>query len=105
MLTTMQSGVIDTAMESVEFTEVTNGFHVEPRCRVCRNDQVREELGAMTDQELFAYEREHDGGPYMTLVKAKGMQRVALHSWHVGAARKKADREARAEAGRGLHQK
>jgi hypothetical protein len=41
----------------------------------------------------------------MTLVKAKGMQRVALRFWHVGAARKKADREAEAEAWRRLHQK
>ena len=41
----------------------------------------------------------------MTLVKAKGMQRVALQFWHVGAARKKADREARAEARRRLLQK
>ena len=32
----------------------------------------------MTDQELLAYEREHHGDPHMTLVKAKGMQRVAL---------------------------
>ena len=39
----------------------------------------------MTDQELFAYEREHHGDPYMTLVRAKGMQRVALQLWHVGA--------------------
>ncbi len=54
---------------------------------------TREELVAMTDQELLAYEREHHGDPYMTLVKAKGMQRVALQFWHVGAARKKADRE------------
>jgi hypothetical protein len=33
------------------------------------------------------------------------MQRVALQFWHVGAARKKADREAEAEARRRLHQK
>jgi hypothetical protein len=66
---------------------------------------ARDELSAMTDQELLAYEREHHGDPYMTLVKAKGMQRVALRFWHVGAARKKADREARAEARRRLHQK
>jgi hypothetical protein len=32
----------------------------------------------MTDQELLAYEREHHGDPYMTLLKAKRMQRVAL---------------------------
>jgi hypothetical protein len=41
----------------------------------------------------------------MTLVMAKGMQRVALQFWHVAAARMKADREARAEARRRLHQK
>jgi hypothetical protein len=34
------------------------------------------ELAAMTDEELFTFEREHHGDPYMTLVKAKGMQRV-----------------------------
>jgi len=66
---------------------------------------TREELSAMTDQELLAYEREHHGDPYMTLVKAKGMQRVALRFWHVGAARTKADREAQAEARRRLHEK
>jgi hypothetical protein len=66
---------------------------------------TREELAAMTDQELLAYEREHHGDPYLTLLRAKGMQRVALQFWHVGAARKKADREVRAEARRRLHQK
>ena len=66
---------------------------------------TREELAAMTDQELLAYEREHHGDPYMTLLRAKGMQRVALQFWHVGAARKKADREAQAEARRRLLQK
>jgi hypothetical protein len=65
---------------------------------------TREELAAMTDQELLAYEREHHGDPYVTLLRAKGMQRVALQFWHVGAARKKADREAQ-EAWRRLHQK
>jgi hypothetical protein len=66
---------------------------------------TREELAAMTDQELSASEREHHGDPYMSLLKAKGMQRVALQFWHVGAARNKADREARAEVRRRLHQK
>jgi hypothetical protein len=66
---------------------------------------TREELAAMTDQELLAYEHEHHGDPYLTLLKAKGMQRVALRFWHVGAARTKADREAEAEARRRLHQK
>jgi hypothetical protein len=41
----------------------------------------------------------------MSLVKAKGMQRVALQFWHLGAARTKADRETRAEARRRLLQK
>ena len=54
----------------------------------------RDELAAMTDLELLAYEREHHGDPYMSLLKAKGMQRIALQLWHVGATRKKADREA-----------
>jgi hypothetical protein len=40
----------------------------------------------------------------MTLLKAKGMQRVALQFWHVGMARKKADRRAQAEARRRMHQ-
>ena len=34
---------------------------------------TREELAAMTDQELLTYEHEHHGDPYMTLLKAKGM--------------------------------
>jgi hypothetical protein len=68
-------------------------------------DMTREELSAMTDRELLAYEREHHGHPYMTLVSAKGMQRVALQLWHVGAARTKAGREAEAEARHRLHQK
>jgi hypothetical protein len=50
---------------------------------------TREELAAMTDQELLAYEREHHGNPYMTLAKAKAMQRVALQFGHLGAAKKK----------------
>ena len=41
----------------------------------------------------------------MTLLRAKGMQRVALQFWQVGAAWNKADREAQAEARRRLLQK
>ena len=52
----------------------------------------------MTDQELLAYEREHHGDPYLTLLKAKGMQRVALQFWRFRAAQNKADREAQEEA-------
>jgi hypothetical protein len=66
---------------------------------------TREELAAMTDQELLAYEREHHGDPYMTLGEASEMQMVALKFWHLGAAKKKADREAQEEARRRLHEK
>jgi hypothetical protein len=67
---------------------------------------TRQELAAMTDPELLAYEREHHGNPYMTLAKAKEMQRVALQFWHLGAAKEKADREAQEEeARRRLHDK
>ena len=59
----------------------------------------------MTDQELVADEREDRGQPYMGLLKATWMQRVALQSWHVGVARMKADREAEAKARRRLLQK
>ena len=59
----------------------------------------------LTDQELLAYEREYHGDPCMSLLRAKGMQRVALQFWHVGAAWKKADREAEAEVRRRLLQK
>ena len=41
----------------------------------------------------------------MTLAKAKEMQRVALQFWHLGAAKKKADRQAQEEARRRLRQK
>jgi hypothetical protein len=65
-------------------------------------EMTREELSAMTDPELLAYERKHHGDPYMTLAKAKEIQRLALQFWHLGAAKKKADREAREEAVRRL---
>jgi hypothetical protein len=69
------------------------------------NEATREELAAMTDQELLAYEREHHADPYVSLLRAKGMQRLALRFWPVGAAWKKADRVAEAEARRRLLQK
>jgi hypothetical protein len=41
-MTTLEvSNIIDTAMESVELAPRINGFHLEPRCRVCRNDILR----------------------------------------------------------------
>jgi hypothetical protein len=35
------SGVGDESVESTELAPGADGFHLEPRCRVCRNDQVR----------------------------------------------------------------
>jgi hypothetical protein len=52
-------------------------------------EMTREELSAMTDRELLAYERKHHGDAYMTLAKAKKMQRVALQFWHLGQPRRR----------------
>jgi hypothetical protein len=68
-------------------------------------DMTREELAAMTDQELLAYERERHGDPYMPLSMAKAMQKLDFKFWHLGAAKKEADREAQEEARRRLHDK
>jgi hypothetical protein len=61
---------------------------------------TREELAAMTDQELLAYEREHHGDPYMSLLKAKRMQRVALSSGMLGRPERR--RTGRPRRGRGV---
>jgi hypothetical protein len=34
-------GVVDASVESMELASGINGFYLEPRCRICRNDQVR----------------------------------------------------------------
>ena len=59
----------------------------------------------MTEQERLADEREHHGDPYMTLVRAKRMQRIALRFWQLDGARTKAGREAQTEARRRLYEK
>jgi hypothetical protein len=35
------SGVVDESAESIELAPGINGLGLEPRCRICRNDQVR----------------------------------------------------------------
>jgi hypothetical protein len=35
---------IDEIMDSIELTPSINGFHLEPRCRVCRDDEVRKKV-------------------------------------------------------------
>ena len=34
-------GVVDESVESMELAPDINRFHLEPRCRICRNDPVR----------------------------------------------------------------
>ena len=68
-------------------------------------DVTREELAAMTDQELLAYERERHGDPYMPLSMAKKMQKLDFKFMHLGAAQKKAERESQEEARCRLHEK
>ena len=38
---------VDEIMDSMELAPRINGFHLEPRCRVCRNDQVRKKVNDM----------------------------------------------------------
>ena len=33
--------VVDESVESMDLPNGINGFHLEPQCRICRNDQVR----------------------------------------------------------------
>src|SRR4029077_20117844 len=40
-LTEEASDVVCESVELMELAPGTNGFHLEPRCRICRNDQVR----------------------------------------------------------------
>ena len=53
---------VDEIMESMELADRTHTFHVEPRCRVCRNDQVRKTVNDM----LAA------GASYAYIVRALG---------------------------------
>jgi hypothetical protein len=39
--------VDDESLESTELDSSTNGFQLEPRCRVCRNDVVRKQVNAL----------------------------------------------------------
>src|SRR5438270_1980041 len=38
---------VDDSMESMELGAHINGFHLDPRCRVCRNDDMREKVNDM----------------------------------------------------------
>ncbi len=47
---------------------------------------TREQLAAMTDDEILAHQRAKHGDPYMPLSMAKKMQRAEYKWRHLGAA-------------------
>jgi len=58
----------DDSMESMEMPPGTNGFHLEPRCRVCRNDVMRQKVN-----DLLA-----SGSSYAMILRALGHDNAAL---------------------------
>jgi hypothetical protein len=63
--------VVDESMESTELAPDTNGFHREPRCRVCRNDQVRTKVN-----DLLA-----SGASYAMVLRALGDDNATRTAW------------------------
>ena len=61
-------GVVDDSVESTELASRTNGFHLEPRCRICRNDQVRTKVN-----DLLA-----TGASYAMVLRALGDDNATL---------------------------
>ena len=59
---------VDETVESMELATRINGFHLEPRCRVCRNDLVRKKVNAMLAC----------GGSYAQIVRALGEDNAHL---------------------------
>jgi len=47
---------------------------------------TREELAAMTDDEILAHYRNKHGDPYMSLGAAKEMHHAAFKWWHLAIA-------------------
>ena len=45
----ISEAIRDLVDDTVKSTELVphNGFHLEPRCRICRNDQVRKKVNDM----------------------------------------------------------
>jgi hypothetical protein len=60
--------VVDEPVESIESAPSTDGFHLEPRCRICRNDSVRTIVN-----DLLA-----TGASYAQIVRALGDENAAL---------------------------
>jgi hypothetical protein len=59
---------VDESLESMDLPNGANGFHLEPRCRVCRNDQVRTKVN-----DLLA-----TGASYAMVVRALGDDNATL---------------------------
>ena len=60
--------VVDDSVESTELAPDANGFHLEPRCRICRNDQVRTKVN-----DLLA-----TGASYAMVLRALGDDNAKL---------------------------
>jgi hypothetical protein len=54
--------------ESIEWPPSMNGFHIEPRCRVCRDDEVRKKVN-----DLLA-----TGSSYAMVLRALGEDKDTL---------------------------
>jgi hypothetical protein len=61
-------GVVDDSVESIELAPGINGFHLEHRCRICRNDQVRTKVN-----DLLA-----SGASYAMVLRALDDDNVTL---------------------------
>ncbi len=61
-------GVVDESVESMELAPGINGFHLEPRCRICRNDPVRTKVN-----DLLA-----TGASYAMVLRALGDDNAKL---------------------------
>jgi hypothetical protein len=61
-------GVIDESVASMESAPAINGFQLEPRCRICRNDQVRTKVN-----DLLA-----TGASYAMVLRALGDDNAKL---------------------------
>ena len=56
------SGVVDESVNSTELAPGGDGFHLQPRCRICRNDEVRTKVN-----DLLA-----TGASYAMVLRALG---------------------------------
>ena len=59
---------VDEMMESSELAPRINGFHLEPRCRICRNDSVRRKVNGLLAT----------GASYAMVLRALGEDNAAL---------------------------